>query len=353
MRRVTHSSPEMSDLNINKIAEIIRNGDKKFIFLVGAGISTSAGIPDFRSPKTGLYHNLQKLKLPYAEAVFDIDYFSNNPKPFYILSKELYPGQFLPTSFHLLVKLMEQRKLLKRIYTQNIDTLERLSGIHDDYIVEAHGSFNANHCIDCGSSFENESFKELIFKDIHPTCEKCDGLVKPDITFFGEALPAKFFDKWDADFTEIDEKGDFVLVTAGTSLSVYPFASLPGEVSKRTQRVLVNKEIVGDYKTSPRKTDIIILDDIDTFADELIRELNWSKDFEKLSLKIKNKLEKDTMVKEFCEIKREISIEIVTGEEENSATLHEELTNLTKSIGNLEIDNSDLSDFKNPEKDVN
>jgi NAD-dependent SIR2 family protein deacetylase len=62
--------------------------------MTGAGTSTAAGIPDFRSPKTGLYSNLQKYELPYAEAIFDIDYFHERPEPFFTLAKELYPGRF-------------------------------------------------------------------------------------------------------------------------------------------------------------------------------------------------------------------------------------------------------------------
>merc|ERR1719356_597592 len=76
---------------------IERNDPQNIIYMVGAGLSTSAGIPDFRSPGTGLYDNLQKYDLPYPTAVFDIGYFRENPKPFFTLAKELYPGSFKPT----------------------------------------------------------------------------------------------------------------------------------------------------------------------------------------------------------------------------------------------------------------
>lgn len=107
----------------------------------GAGISTSAGIPDFRSPETGLYANLSRLNLPYAEAVFDITYFRTNPEPFYTLAQELYPGKFRPTITHSFIALLEKKGLLLKLFTQNIDCLEREAGVPDDKIIEAHGSF--------------------------------------------------------------------------------------------------------------------------------------------------------------------------------------------------------------------
>src|ERR1700754_5350784 len=114
----------------------------------GAGISTSAGIPDFRSPDTGLYANLARLNLPYAEAVFDINYFRNNPLPFYTLAHELFPGKFRPTITHAFIKLLHQKGKLHRCYTQNIDTLERMAGVPDFKIIEAHGSFASHRCIE-------------------------------------------------------------------------------------------------------------------------------------------------------------------------------------------------------------
>jgi NAD+-dependent protein deacetylase sirtuin 2 len=126
-----------------------KGGFKKIVTMVGAGISTSAGIPDFRSPSTGLYHNLMKYDLPYPEAIFDLDYFRKDPKPFFKLAKELYPGTFKPTPSHYFVKMLDQKGLLVRHYTQNIDTLDRIAGIDAEKIVEAHGTFYTGHCMDC------------------------------------------------------------------------------------------------------------------------------------------------------------------------------------------------------------
>lgn len=115
--------------------------------MVGAGISTSAGIPDFRSKGTGLYHNLKKYNLPYPTAIFEVDYFRKQPKPFFSLAKELYPGNFKPTPCHYFIKLLCEKGLLLRHYTQNIDTLERIAGVPGEKLVEAHGTFHTNHCI--------------------------------------------------------------------------------------------------------------------------------------------------------------------------------------------------------------
>src|SRR5436305_10184656 len=105
---------------IQSVAEFIKDGKaSRIVVLIGAGISTSAGIPDFRSPDTGLYTNLAKLDLPYAEAVFDISYFRNNPLPFYSLVQEFYPGKYRPTIAHSFIRLLQDKGLLLKIFTQN------------------------------------------------------------------------------------------------------------------------------------------------------------------------------------------------------------------------------------------
>ncbi|KAJ1725900.1 NAD-dependent protein deacetylase sirtuin-2 [Coemansia biformis] len=223
---------------------MIRSGAaKNIIVMAGAGISTSAGIPDFRSPGTGLYANLQKYRLPYPEAIFTIDYFRKQPRPFYVLAKELYPGQFVPTACHFFVQLLAQRGLLLRHYTQNIDCLEREAGVEPGLIVEAHGSFHEAHCIGsgCGKGFPQDWLREHIFDDRTPRCDECGSLVKPDITFFGEGLPVRFFELIEDDFAACD-----LLIVMGTSLQVQPFASLVGNVGGSVPRLLINRERVGE-----------------------------------------------------------------------------------------------------------
>uniref|UniRef100_A0A2R8PI49 NAD-dependent protein deacetylase n=1 Tax=Callithrix jacchus TaxID=9483 RepID=A0A2R8PI49_CALJA len=168
---------------------------RRVICLVGAGISTSAGIPDFRSPSTGLYDNLEKYHLPYPEAIFEISYFKKHPEPFFTLAKELYPRQFKPTICHYFIRLLKDKGLLLRCYTQNIDTLERIAGLEQEDLVEAHGTFYTSHCVSpsCRREYTLSWMKGKIFSEVTPKCEGCQSVVKPDIIFFGESLPARFF----------------------------------------------------------------------------------------------------------------------------------------------------------------
>lgn len=269
------NNPAMPPLDA--LAQMIKDG-RKITFFQGAGISTGAGIPDFRSPKTGLYANLAQYNLPYPEAVFDIDYFEENPLPFYTLAHELYPGNFKPTKFHYFQKLLQDRGQINRIYTQNIDTLERIAGIKDELIVEAHGSFATNHCIKCSKEMDNDTIKKHMHKEFNedgiPRCS-CGGLVKPDITFFGEGLPSKFFDLWEEDAEDVD-----LAIVVGTSLQVYPFASLPEEVGKDATRILINNNRVGNFK---RKLDLVIIDDVEKVIEDLVERLGWNGELKTLS----------------------------------------------------------------------
>lgn len=79
----------------------------------------------FRTPGTGLYDNLQRYNIPYPEAIFELNYFHRNPKPFFHLAKELYPGRYLPNLIHYFIRYLHDENLLHRVYTQNIDGLER------------------------------------------------------------------------------------------------------------------------------------------------------------------------------------------------------------------------------------
>ncbi|XP_072318084.1 NAD-dependent protein deacetylase sirtuin-2 isoform X2 [Eucyclogobius newberryi] len=233
----------LDELTLDGVAKYMLSGKcKNIICMVGAGISTSAGIPDFRSPETGLYANLQKYNLPYPEAIFQIDYFKQHPEPFFALAKELYPGQFKPTICHYFMKLLKDKGLLKRCYTQNIDTLERVVGLEGDDLIEAHGTFYTSHCVSsrCRKQYNLDWMKEKIFSDDIPKCDKCSNLVKPDIVFFGESLPVRFFTTMKMDFPRCD-----LLIVMGTSLQVQPFASLVSKVSRNCPRLLINMEKTG------------------------------------------------------------------------------------------------------------
>eukprot|EP00540_Astrosyne_radiata_P003427 CAMPEP_0116847718 /NCGR_PEP_ID=MMETSP0418-20121206/14587_1 /TAXON_ID=1158023 /ORGANISM="Astrosyne radiata, Strain 13vi08-1A" /LENGTH=334 /DNA_ID=CAMNT_0004479189 /DNA_START=74 /DNA_END=1078 /DNA_ORIENTATION=+ len=226
--------------SIRKVADWI-NKAKHILVLTGAGISVSAGIPDFRTPGTGLYDNLQEYDLPFPEAVFSLDFYQQNPKPFIRLAKEIWPGLvYSPTVTHSFLALLQEKLL--RVYSQNIDGLECLAGLDDKLIVECHGHFRSASCISCGARQKDvEACKEKIFKQQTPLCEVCKvGYVKPDIVFFGESLPRRYHSLWRKD----TKKADLLLIL-GTSLQVAPVCTLPDYVN--CNRVLMNREEVGDF----------------------------------------------------------------------------------------------------------
>ncbi|GJN76919.1 Sir2 histone deacetylase Hst2 [Purpureocillium lilacinum] len=271
-------SPQtLSARNLSAVAEYIKDaGKRKIVVLTGAGISTAAGIPDFRSPKTGLYNNLARLNLPYAEAVFDIDYFRQHPEPFYVLAQELYPGRFHPTVSHAFIALLARRGLLQMLFTQNIDCLERRAGVPADRIVEAHGSFATQRCIECKKEFPDDAMHDHVSRGEVPRCADpdCRGTVKPDIVFFGESLPRAFSEK-----SHHTAMADIVLII-GTSLTVYPFASLPDMARESTPRVLFNMERVG--RIGSRADDVVQLGAIDDGIRKLADELGWRDELEEL-----------------------------------------------------------------------
>ncbi|KAF9142754.1 NAD-dependent protein deacetylase sirtuin-2 [Mortierella sp. GBA39] len=231
----------LKDQTIGAIADHILHGKaKKIIVMTGAGISTAAGIKDFRSPGTGLYDDLEKYNLPFPEAVFDLAFFKESPLPFYRLAKHLYPGQYRPTLTHYLLPLLAKKKILLRSYTQNIDSLERLAGLDEDLLVEAHGSFATAKCIQCDMVTDSAWVKQHIMASEIPYCNRCSGLVKPSITFFGESLPRRFSTQTEKDFQECD-----LLIVLGTSLKVEPFNKLIAQVSPKCPRLLINREKAG------------------------------------------------------------------------------------------------------------
>ncbi|XP_075199479.1 NAD-dependent protein deacetylase sirtuin-3-like [Anomaloglossus baeobatrachus] len=255
---------------------ILKRFCRKIIVMVGAGISTASGIPDFRTPGSGMYDNLKKYKIPYPEAIFDIDYFSYNPRPFFVLAKELYPGKYRPNVVHYFLRLLYEKGLLLRCYTQNIDGLERMAGIPPEKLIEAHGTFSTASCHLCYTPYSAKAARACIMAGGTPHCNVCYGVVKPDIVFFGEDLPTSF-SRYSEDFPKAD-----LLIVMGTSLKIEPFANIVNAVRPNVPRLLINRDLVGPFKKRPLSTDVAELGELSEVIRKFVSALNWQKDLDEV-----------------------------------------------------------------------
>ncbi|GMT23402.1 hypothetical protein PFISCL1PPCAC_14699, partial [Pristionchus fissidentatus] len=232
---------------------------KRILILTGAGVSVSCGIPDFRS-KDGIYARLHESfpDLPDPSAMFDIQYFRRNPKPFYDFAKEIFPGMFEPSFSHKLIAQLEKKEKLLRNYTQNIDTLEKVAGI--ERVIECHGSFSSATCLSCKATYTPEDIRENVMQKKVAFCPSCsDGVIKPDIVFFGEDLHADFHTQMAIDKHEAD-----LVVVIGSSLKVRPVSLIPFAVSPDVPQILINREPINHYTA-----DIELLGN----CDDILREM--------------------------------------------------------------------------------
>jgi len=237
------------------LADIIKSS-KYIVALTGAGISTNAGIPDFRS-KQGIYATKK-----YRPEIFDIEYFMKDPSLFYDYAYDFFSFEkdISPTFAHYFLAALEKAGKLKTIITQNIDGLHRKAGSKN--IIEIHGGFDTGYCTLCLYRYNFSEIKNDILKRRKiPKCQKCKGVIKPDVVFFGE--PVKDMEK------AISEarKSDLMLVI-GTSLTVYPAAYIPESAVNKI--AILNKGEIG--KKYPNA--IIFQEDIDTFLKNISEMLN-------------------------------------------------------------------------------
>ena len=185
--------------NRDKLIEGLKHKEfKQIIIMTGAGISVSAGIPDFRSPKTGIYSNLEKYNLPNQKAIFDIDYFREKPEAFYDLAKSfLDMSKYDATLTHNFCKLLIDKNIVKYYLTQNIDNLELKANIDPQFIIKVHGPNTGAECSLCDCTHERDQLNKYINQGKVMRCRMkgCRGPVKPDITFFGEQVATEFMDK--------------------------------------------------------------------------------------------------------------------------------------------------------------
>lgn len=200
---------------INEFKRLIE-ASSNIVFFGGAGVSTESNIPDFRSEK-GIY-NIKNKYSRTAEEMLSHSFFMNYTKEFYDFYKNfMIYKDARPNTSHLKLAELEKRDKIKAVITQNIDGLHQLAG--SKKVIELHGSVHRNHCMICNKSFSLNYVTDS--PDIVPYCDKCGGIVKPDVVLYEEPL----------DMTMINEAVDYIqgcdiLIVAGTSLSVYPAAGL-------------------------------------------------------------------------------------------------------------------------------
>lgn len=192
------------------------------------------------------------------------------------MARELFPGRFRPTITHSFLKLLYDKGRLLKLFTQNIDGLERQAGVPPELIVEAHGSFATQHCISCKASYPDDLMKQAIDQALPPHClvPECGGLVKPDIVFFGQGLPEVFGLN-----RTLPAAADLCIVL-GTSLTVQPFASLPSFCKEGVPRVLMNMERVGGLGSRP--DDVLLLGECDDGVRKFAEALGWLEELEAL-----------------------------------------------------------------------
>ncbi len=228
------------------------------VALTGAGISTHAGITDFRGPN-GLY---SRKDIP-ADKIFDINYFKQDPALFYNFINDLLNlfEKAKPTKGHKFLKKLETLGKLKAIITQNIDGLHKKAG--NSNIIELHGNFEKFYCIECNDEIYPDSppYKKilsLIKSKKVPRCQKCNGIIKPNIVFFGE-----YVRDLEKALTEI-QKAD-LMITMGASLTVYPASTLPSYLADSSKLVIINNmETPFDTKAK-----VVLHEDIDDIVDKL------------------------------------------------------------------------------------
>jgi NAD-dependent deacetylase len=199
-----------------RVADLLRAAERAVV-LTGAGVSVPSGIPDFRSPGSGLWENHDPMEVAH------IDAWRRDPDRFW----SFYSQRFAtltdkrPNDAHLALAELERRGLLRGVITQNIDRLHRKAGT--ERLIEVHGSIEWSICLRCGERVSIDRVVEwLDAADGAPPCPTCGAPLKPDVVLFGELLPERAL----TEAQDLAMAADLMLCV-GSSLEVYPVAGLP------------------------------------------------------------------------------------------------------------------------------
>ncbi len=236
---VPGSSPQANDA-LHAAASLLRSARHAVVF-TGAGISTPSGIPDFRSRGTGLWEQSNPME------VASLGVFQSRPERFYNWLRPLLEKIWAadPNPAHIALAQLEAAGFLKAVITQNIDDLHQRAGSQKIY--EVHGSLHTISCPGCSRTWPSQQFRAEIESAGEqqvrqppassglPRCPQCSRVLKPDIVLFGEMLPVDIWQGAEEHCTRAD-----VILVAGSSLEVWPAASLPELAVERGARLIIN-----------------------------------------------------------------------------------------------------------------
>jgi NAD-dependent deacetylase len=206
---------QVTTRGVERLAELLGRS-RRAVALTGAGVSVPSGIPDFRTPETGLWANVDPMEVAH------IDVFEREPERFWSYYRPRFSslGDKVPNRAHAALAELERRGLIEGVITQNIDRLHRAAG--SENVVEVHGSIETSSCTGCATSFGLEEIDDLFDERGIAICSACGGAVKPDVVLFGELLSDAAIGR----ATELAEAADLMLCV-GSSLVVHPVAGLP------------------------------------------------------------------------------------------------------------------------------
>ena len=308
-KKAAKPPPTLSSYDLRGIADFIKTKPScKIAILCGAGISRSAGIPDFRS-KDGIYKSLTKdlsanavkfgLTLRQkraieedAQYVFSMELFKENPVVLYHVLGDILNKRCVPTLTHCFMKLLQNRGLLRYVFTQNVDGLERYIGIDPKILCEVHGTFMTASCYRCDAVMPIAAVRERVRSgDIPIPCpdEKCvRGFVKPDCVLFGQDLPDKYYDAVEQIKAHKAGANIDLLIVMGTSLSVKPVSDLPRHINGHAIRVVMNLDLnrevkdIFDFEAVEERRDVFVAGKCDETIEALCTMLEWDGDLREI-----------------------------------------------------------------------
>mmetsp|Transcript_54846 Transcript_54846/g.129360 ORF Transcript_54846/g.129360 Transcript_54846/m.129360 type:complete len:431 (-) Transcript_54846:85-1377(-) len=249
----------LPSLNLAGLSSYMQAADQlKVVVMCGAGISTSAGIPDYRSAG-GIFERMREEHPELAadnrppEDLFSISHFRENPNDFLTRMKYMYTDleNVEPTRTHKFLRELEEKGMLLRVYTQNIDGLERKAGVSPEKLVEVHGTIQTVSGNDSKQPYSLDEFKEALREDKQDALFAKHGeVIRPDVVMYGEAINPRFAECSEPDVAECN-----CLIVLGTSLKVSPFNTLVGRVGIDVPRVLINRDPVAVERKHPAEAD--------------------------------------------------------------------------------------------------